>query len=269
MPELPEVETVRRTLAPALEGRTIRAVSFRWPRTCVGDARGTEARLAGQRIERLDRHGKYLLLRLRRDERCSLLVIHLRMTGNLLLNGEPGEHTRARMTLDDGATVVFQDIRKFGRWQWSEGLPPRLAALGPDPLEIGREAFADRLASRTARLKALLLDQEFLRGLGNIYADEALFRARLHPERRAASVGPRKAGDLHAAIRAVLRDAIAAGGTSISNYRDGRGAPGGFQRRIRIYGRAGTPCPTCGARVRRIVIAQRSTHFCPRCQRRR
>ncbi len=269
MPELPEVETVRRSLAPGLEGRTIRAVSFCWPRTCVGDARSTERRLAGQRIERLDRHGKYLLLRLRRDQRSSLLIIHLRMTGTLLLNGRPGAYTRATMSLDDGATVVFQDIRKFGRWQWSEELPPRLAALGPDPLEIGREAFAARLASRKARLKALLLDQAFLRGLGNIYADEALFRARLHPERSAAGVGGRKAGDLHDAIRAVLRDAIAAGGTSISNYRDGQGAPGAFQRQIRIYGRAGTPCPTCGARVRRTVIAQRSTHFCPRCQRRR
>ena len=268
MPELPEVETVRRTLAPALEGRTIRAVSFSWPRTCVGDARCTEARLAGQRIERLDRHGKYLLFRLRRDERCSLLIIHLRMTGTLLLNGRPGEHTRARMTLAGGPTVVFQDIRKFGRWQWAEGLPPRLAALGPDPLEIGRDAFASRLASRKARLKALLLDQKFLRGLGNIYADEALFRARLHPERSAADVGPRKARDLHEAIRAVLRDALAAGGTSISDYRDGRGAPGSFQHQIRIYGRAAQPCAVCGTRVRRVVIAQRSTHFCPRCQRR-
>ncbi len=269
MPELPEVETVRRTLAPALEGRTIRTVAFCWPRTCVGDARRTAHQLAGQHIERLDRYGKYLLFRLRRGERGSLLIIHLRMTGTLLLNGRAGEYTRARMTLDDETTVVFQDIRKFGRWQWAAELPPRLAALGPEPLEIGREAFAARLAARKARLKALLLDQAFLRGLGNIYADEALFRARLHPERSAAGVGARKAGDLHEAIRTVLRDALAAGGTSINNYRDGQGAPGAFQHQIRIYGRAGTPCPACGARVRRIVVAQRSTHFCPRCQRRR
>ena len=268
MPELPEVETVRRTLAPALEGRTITAVSFCWPRTCVGDASATEQRLAGQRIERLDRHGKYLLLRLGRDGRESVLVIHLRMTGNLLLNGAPGAHTRATMALDDGNSLVFQDIRKFGRWQWSERLPPRLAELGPDPLEIGAAAFAARLAGRNARLKALLLDQEFLRGLGNIYADEALFRARLHPLRSAARVGPRKAHALHGAIQAVLRGAIGAGGTSIRDYRDSRGAPGGFQHEIRIYGKAGEPCPTCGARVRRVVVAQRSTHFCPRCQRR-
>ena len=268
MPELPEVETVRRALAPELAGRTIVAVSFRWPRTCVGDARETETRLAGQRIERLDRHGKYLLLRLRRDGRESLLVIHLRMTGNLLLNGVPGEHTRATMALDDGACLVFQDIRKFGRWQWSERLPARLDALGPDPLEVGRDEFAARLAGRKARLKALLLDQEFLRGVGNIYADEALFLARLHPLRRGASVGPRQARALHAAIQEVLRNAIEAGGTSIRNYRDSRGEPGNFQRQIHIYGKAGAPCVTCGTAVRRVLVAQRGTHFCPRCQRR-
>ena len=268
MPELPEVETVRRTLAAVVEGRSITAVSFAWPRTCADDPRATETRLAGQHIERLERYGKYLLFRLRRDSRDSLLVIHLRMTGNLIVNGAPGEHTRASMTLDDGTAVVFQDIRKFGRWQWAERLPARLADLGPDPLAIGPDEFATRLRSRRARLKALLLDQAFLRGLGNIYADEALFRARLHPLRSAASVGPRKARDLHGAIQAVLREAIDAGGTSIRDYRDGRGERGAFQGQIRIYGRAAAPCLSCGAPVRRVLVAQRGTHFCPRCQRR-
>ena len=268
MPELPEVETVRRTLAPRVAGRTITEVSFLWPRTCLGDARATEARLAGQRIERVERHGKYLLFRLRRDGRGSLLVVHLRMTGKLLVNRAPGAHTRARMTLDDGAEVVFQDARKFGRWQWSERLPARLAALGPEPLEIGSGEFAARLRSRGARLKALLLDQQFLRGVGNIYADEALFRARLHPLRPARGVGPRKARGLHEAVQSVLRGAIAAGGASIRDYRDGRGAEGAFQRELLVYGRDGQPCPACGARLRRILVAQRSTHYCPRCQRR-
>ena len=268
MPELPEVETVRRTLAPVVEGRTVTSVSFLWPRTCAGDPRSTETRLAGQRIERLERYGKYLLFRLRKDGRGSLLVVHLRMTGNLLVNGAPGQFTRASMSLDDGTAVVFQDVRKFGRWQWSERLPARLAALGPEPLEIGRGEFAARLRSRRSRLKALLLDQEFLRGLGNIYADEALFGARLHPLRSADRVGPRKARDLHGAIQTVLRKAIDAGGTSIRDYRDSRGAQGAFQRQIRIYGRAGEPCVTCGTSVRRVLVAQRSTHFCPRCQRR-
>lgn len=267
MPELPEVETVRRTLAPVVEGRTIAAVSFAWPRTSVGDPRTTAARLAGQRIERLERYGKYLLFRLLRDGRGSLLIVHLRMTGNLVVNEACGAHTRARMSLDDGTELVFHDIRKFGRWQWAERLPARLADLGPDPLEIGPGQFAARLRSRRARLKALLLDQEFLRGLGNIYADEALFRARLHPLRSASSVGPRKARDLHGAIQAVLREAIDAGGTSIRDYRDGRGERGAFQGQIRIYGRAAAPCISCGARVKRVLVAQRSTHFCPRCQR--
>ncbi len=268
MPELPEVETIRRTLGPSVEGRTIEAVLFHWPRTCAGDARETEDRLAGQRIERLDRHGKYLLFRLRKEGRESLLVIHLRMTGNLLLNGEPGRYTRAEMFLEGGRRLVYHDIRKFGRWQWSERLPPRLAELGPEPLEIGRQEFIARLASRKTRLKALLLNQEFLRGLGNIYADEALFRARLHPERSGTSVSTRKAGDLHGAIQDVLQDAIAAGGTTISNYVDSKGSQGYFQLQTQVYGKTGKPCCGCGTPVRRIVVAQRSTHYCPRCQRR-
>ena len=268
MPELPEVETVRRTLAPVVEGHTIATVSFAWPRTCAGDPRATAARLTGQGIERLERYGKYLLFHLHKDGRRSHLVVHLRMTGTLLVNGAPDRFTRASMSLDDGTAVVFRDVRKFGRWEWSELLPARLAALGPEPLEIRRDEFTTRLRSRRARLKALLLDQEFLRGLGNIYADEALFGARLHPLRSANGVGPRKARDLYDAIRNVLRDAIEAGGTSIRDYRDSRGAEGGFQRQIRIYGRTGEPCVNCGTRVRRVVVAQRSTHYCPRCQRR-
>ena len=172
------------------------------------------------------------------------------------------------MFLEDGGRLVFHDIRKFGRWQWSPGMPPRLAELGPEPLEIGRAEFTARLATRRTRLKALLLNQEFLRGLGNIYADEALFRARLHPERSSADVGKRKAAHLHEAIREVLLDAIAAGGTSINNYVDSTGSRGYFQLQTRVYGKTGKPCFACGSQVRRILVAQRSTHFCPRCQRR-
>ena len=268
MPELPEVETIRRTLAPHVEGRAIEAVLFHWPRTCVGDVQETCCRLTGQRIRRLDRYGKYLMFRLDRDGVDSLLSIHLRMTGNLLLNAEPGPYTRAEMFLDDGVSLVFHDIRKFGRWQWSEALPPRMAALGPEPLEISPRDFVARLSSRVTKLKALLLNQEFLRGLGNIYADEALFRARLHPERRARTVSTRKARDLHAAIQSVLIDAIAAGGTSISNYVDSKGSQGYFQLQTQVYGKTGKPCTRCSTALRRILVAQRSTHFCPRCQRR-
>ncbi len=268
MPELPEVETIRRTLAPHVEGRDIEAVLFHWRRTCVGDAEETAARLAGQRIHRLERHGKYLVFRLSKSGRDSMLTIHLRMTGNLLLNGEPGPYTRAQMFLDGGPRLVFHDIRKFGRWQWSEALPPRLSELGPEPLEISPEDFAARLSSRAMRLKALLLNQEFVRGLGNIYADEALFRARLHPQRSARTVSARKARDLHSAIQSVLSDAIAAGGTSINNYVDSKGSQGYFQLQTQAYGKTGKPCSRCATPLRRILVAQRSTHFCPRCQRR-
>ena len=268
MPELPEVETIRRTLAPHVEGRCVREVRFHWERTCVGNRAETSARLAGQRVVRLERYGKYLLFRLSKGGAESMLCIHLRMTGNLLLNGRRGPHTRAEMSLDGGTNLVFQDIRKFGRWQWSECLPPRLAELGPEPLEIPMDEFAARLRSRSSRLKSLLLNQKFLRGLGNIYADEALFRARLHPTRGAAGVGPIKARHLHSAIQSVLREAIAAGGTTINNYVDSKGSKGYFQLHTRVYGKTGQSCVRCGTPVRRIVVSQRSTHFCPRCQRR-
>ncbi len=268
MPELPEVETIRCSLAPAVEGRTIETVLFHWSRTCVGNPHDTELALRGQRVERLHRHGKYLLFRLSRQGCESMLVVHLRMTGNILLGGPTGPYTRAELFLTDGSRLVYHDVRKFGRWQWSETLPPRLAQLGPEPLEIAPDEFAIRLAARRTRLKALLLDQEFLRGLGNIYADESLHRARLHPTTVASTVGRRKAHQLHAAVQQVLRDAIAAGGTSVNNYVDGNGTPGYFQLQTRVYGKTGTPCHRCGTPVRRILVAQRSTHFCPRCQRR-
>ena len=268
MPELPEVETVKRTLAPHIRGRTIESVVFHWPRTCVGDPDATSTHLAGQRIDQVDRYGKYLLFHLSKHGQGSFLWIHLRMTGNLLLNTQPGPYTRAEMFLSGGTTVVFHDIRKFGKWQWSRDFPERLTQLGPEPLEIDAEAFSKRLADRSTRLKALLLNQEFLRGLGNIYADEALFRAKLHPERSAASVSRRKARDLHKAIRDVLQESIAAGGTSIHNYVDGQGSRGYFQLQTQVYGKTGRPCANCGSPLRRIIVAQRSTHYCPRCQRR-
>lgn len=267
MPELPEVETVRRTLAPSVEGLRIDSVVFHWPRTCVGDPQVTAAQLAGQLIKRIDRHGKYLVFRLARGGRDSVLVVHLRMTGNLLLDVDPGTHTRAEMLLEGGRRLVFHDTRKFGKWQWASELPKRLKALGPEPLEIGPDEFVERLAKRNMRLKSLLLDQEFLRGLGNIYADEALFRARLHPERSGSSVSRRKALDLHAAIQAVLKESIELGGTSITNFVNGKGVRGHFQLSVQVYRKTGQPCPNCAAPLRRILVGQRSTHYCPRCQR--
>ena len=268
MPELPEVETIVRGLAPRVEGKRIANVEFLWARTCVGDVDATIGNLRGQRIRKLDRHGKYIVFRLENDRGDSVLVIHLRMTGNLLLDGASGPFVRAWMQLEAGPRIVFHDIRKFGRWQWSRTLPSRLGELGPEPLEIDADEFIARLKGRGAQLKALLLNQEFLRGLGNIYADEALFRSRLHPKLNSARLGRERARRLHAAIRDVLNDAIAAGGTTINNYVDSQGSQGYFQLQANVYGKTGEDCKVCATPLRRTIVAGRGTHFCPRCQRR-
>jgi formamidopyrimidine-DNA glycosylase len=255
MPELPEVETVVRTLAPRVVGRHIvelRVLSRRVvPRPI--------SRAVGGTIRAVRRLGKHILFELDRG----ILDIHLGMTGALVAGGEPGPHTRAWLRLDRGR-LIYHDPRMFGRIRFRMEPP---AGLGPDALEIGAGEFAERLAARRGRVKPLLLDQRFLGGVGNIYADEALFGARIHPRARAGRLGPRRARRLHAALVAVLEEAIARGGTSISDYVDGEGHPGGFQQRLQVYGREGLPCVACGTPIRRVVLAGRGTHYCPRCQR--
>lgn len=268
MPELPEVETIVRGLDRRVRGRRIESVEFLWPRTCVGDPDRTAAALAGQRIERVRRWGKYILFDLNKNRQPSVLVVHLRMTGNFLFNDEVGPWTRVVAQLDGGLTMIFHDIRKFGRWQHSSELPPRLAELGPEPLEVSLEEFTVRLRRRKAQAKAVLLDQEFLRGLGNIYCDEALFRSRIHPKTNTGKIGPARSERLHQAVQQVLRDAIAQGGTTVMNYVDSEGAQGYFQLSTFVYGKTGEPCKVCGTPIRRTLIAGRSTHFCPKCQRR-
>ena len=263
MPELPEVETVVRTLAPQAAGRTILDARFLSPIAAGRRPEELAARLRGRRIQAVRRAGKFILAGL--DE--GILSIHLRMTGKLLWNAAPGPFTRAVLELDSGS-ILFDDVRQFGRMAWCAQLPPDVARLGPDPLLIAPDAFAAGLRAHRGGVKALLLNQAFLAGLGNIYVDEALFRAGLHPLARASRVSRARALRLHAAIVAVLSAAIAAGGSSISDYADAQGRPGGFQRFHRVYGRQGEPCPQCGAPIRRIVVGQRGTHFCPCCQRR-
>jgi formamidopyrimidine-DNA glycosylase len=192
-----------------------------------------------------------------------VLAIHLGMTGRLLVGGERGPYTRAVFTLDDGA-VSFDDVRQFGSVRWLER-PPE--TLGPDPLEIAATDFAARLRARRGRIKSLLLDQAFLRGIGNIYADEILFRARIHPRATAVRLSEGRARVLHATMREVLGEAIERGGSSVSNYVDSEGRKGTFQLLHRVYRKTGLPCPECGTPIRRIVMAQRGTHYCPRCQR--
>jgi formamidopyrimidine-DNA glycosylase len=264
MPELPEVETVVRSIAP-LTGRRILTAEFRCPRVLRGaDAERLAAQLEGRRIGPVRRHGKFILISL---DGGGYLVVHLGMTGRLLLNGQPGKHTHAILTLDRGS-LLYDDSRQFGCIEFGQDIPDRVARLGPDALEVTFDDFAAALRRRKSRVKALLLNQAFLRGLGNIYADEALFRAGIHPLAIASRLPRDRARRLYRAIRAVLTEAIAAGGSSISDYVDGEGRKGFFQISHRVYQRTGEPCVKCGTAIRRMAVAQRSSHFCPRCQKR-
>jgi formamidopyrimidine-DNA glycosylase len=207
--------------------------------------------------------GKFIVVDLDRG----VLAVHLRMTGKLLADAAARPFTRAVLELDRGA-VLFDDVRKFGRMEWAAELPANVRRLGPDALRITPEEFAGRLRARRGAVKPLLLNQAFLAGLGNIYVDEALFRAGIHPLATAQSLSRTRALRLHGAMAEVLREAIAAGGSSISDYADAEGRAGAFQRFHRVYGRAGEPCVECGSPVKRIVVGQRGTHYCARCQRR-
>lgn len=247
-----------RALAPKLAGQRVISARFLAPRVMRG---APEPVLAGQCVLGVMRHGKHILLRM--DE--GTLAIHLGMTGKLLIDGDPTPYLRAEIVLD-GCRLLFDDIRQFGRMAWGASLPENVARLGPDPLEIFREAFADRLRGRRGIVKALLLNQAFLRGLGNIYVDEALFRAGIHPQAAAERLSRKRAVALHGAIVEVLEEAIASGGSSISDYVDAEGRKGSFQDRHRVYGREGAPCPNCGTPITRIVVTQRGTHYCAKCQ---
>jgi formamidopyrimidine-DNA glycosylase len=278
MPELPEVETVARGLRAALPGRRI--VSVRLGKTdFIDDPAVLERDLPGAGIESVGRYGKFLLMHLgpgngageNAGER-SCLVVHLGMTGQLAprrAEEPPAPHTHAFFALDDGRELRYTDIRRFGRLALvpEAALERFLGGLGLDPLEATEEEFRRRLAGRRAMIKALLLDQRVLRGMGNIYADESLWRARIHPRRHAARLAPAQAAQLYGAIREVLRAAIRLRGSSVSNYLDAAGRPGEYQRRHRVYRREGKACPRCGAKIRRAIVAGRSSYFCPRCQR--
>jgi formamidopyrimidine-DNA glycosylase len=257
VPELPEAETIVRTLAPRLVSLRIDSARYPgrrvWRTTNVPD-------LAGRKILGVSRYGKQVLIALDRG----YLLVRLGMTGALLLDKEPGPYTRAIFHLGV-ASLVFDDIRQFGWLEYCDSPPAR---LGPDPLDISAAEFVKRLHARRSRMKPILLNQSFLRGIGNIYADESLHRAGIHPLASTESLSRLRASRLHAEIQAVLGEAIERGGSSISDYVNAAGERGWFQALHRVYGREGEPCLKCGAAIRRIVVAQRGTHFCPRCQRR-
>lgn len=273
MPELPEVETTARLIRPKVEGRLIRGARVEWLRTLggMGEADFEEA-VRGCRIAAVGRRAKFVRLDLeRRRAPAGSLLVHLRMTGRLLVTGhgqEPPAYRRVSLELDRGV-LHFVDVRKFGRLTYHGDAGESLGHLGPEPLggEFTLDWFATALRSRRRALKPLLLDQEFLAGLGNIYVDEALHRARLHPLRLSSSMRRPEAQRLHAAIRSILEEAIEREGSSFDVfYRTPEGQPGSYQDQFQVYGRTGKDCRTCGATIQRLVVGQRGTHVCPRCQ---
>lgn len=274
MPELPEVETIARKLRPALTGRSFVAVDVLWARTVDRpDVASFRAALRGATVREVGRRGKYLVMPLSNGP---TLLVHLRMTGKFSLRAPaagPGDDPHARLTLrlDDGVWVSYSDQRKFGRFFLVDDPAEILGDLGPEPLspEFTAACLQTRLANRRGEIKRLLLDQTFVAGLGNIYASEALWQAQIHPLRPAGSLTAPEVTRLHAAIVAALGGGIANGGTSLGDrqyvYPDG--GLGNHQHYLQVYDRAGDRCPRCGYALERIIQGQRSTYFCPVCQR--
>jgi formamidopyrimidine-DNA glycosylase len=267
LPELPEVETVRASLAPLLTGRTLERVEIRDERlTRPFDPARVAAELEGERVAAVERRGKYLLLRFQTGR---ALLVHLRMTGSF--RGEETPHTRAVIVLDDGTRIVYRDVRRFGTWLLLEQgeLDTYLdARLGPEPLGrgFGPRSLAGALQGRRAPIKAALLDQRTLAGLGNIYVDEALWRARVHPLRPAGELDADEVRAVHRAIRAALRMGIARQGASLRDYAQPDGRRGGMQHEFKVYGRGGEPCDRCGTPIEKTRAGGRGTWFCPSCQ---
>lgn len=267
MPELPEVETVRRRLEPVLTGRTLHVVTISDPRlTRPYEPEEIAAELQGERVAEVGRRGKYLLLRFASGR---VLLVHLRMTGGFLLR--PGTHERAVLELDDGTRVAYRDVRRFGTWlllEPHEEEPYLAERLGEEPLDTLFTAalLGERLRRRRAPIKAALLDQRTVAGLGNIYVDEALWRARIHPLRPAETLDRNDLRRLHRAIRAALEAGIARQGSTLRDYRQPDGSSGAMQHEFKVYGRDGEPCDRCGTPIAKTRVSGRGTWFCPTCQ---
>ena len=290
MPELPEVETVRRSLEPHLPGRPIQEVVIRDALVIKYPEPSGYERLKGQKFTRLERIGKLLILHLERDT----LLVHLGMTGQLTfrdpdrqdtpfqrhnhtglqrtLQHPVDKHTHVSIEFGDGTALHYRDIRKFGKWRLYPrhmvGKSPEVRRLGPDPLTeaFTPDYFRARLKATRRPIKAALLDQGLVAGVGNIYADEALFRAGIRPRRGAYRLSGRAVDNLHEAVRAVLEAGIENGGTTLRDFVDGSGEAGYNQESLLVYGRYGQACPGCGQPLRRAVVAQRTTTWCPQCQ---
>jgi len=271
LPELPEVETTRRGVAPHVTGRKILRVEVREPRLRWPIPDALAAELAGQRFSAVERRAKYLLFRCFRGT----LIVHLGMSGSLRIVGAgepPGKHAHVDIAFDSGKSLRYTDPRKFGCLLWqaaAAGEHPLLAGLGPEPLgESFNGALLHRASRcRTTAVKNLIMDSRTVVGVGNIYACEALFLAGIHPARACGRISLARYEALAAAIRKVLADAIRAGGTTLRDFSGGDGRPGYFKQRLRVYGRGGESCVSCGANLRERRLSQRATVFCPACQR--
>lgn len=285
MPELPEVETVARGLQISVAGRRIVSVTLR-KTDFMDDPSAIERELPGTRIARVERFGKFMLLQLVTDRAAcepeakliaaeassQALLVHLGMTGNLaphFAEQPQDKHTHATFVLDDGRELRYTDARRFGRMAYLAGetLAAELLRFGADPLDVTAEEFAKRIGGSRARIKALLLDQTVLRGVGNIYADESLWSAGIHPAKSGVKLKPKELARLHQALQKILRKAIQMRGSSISDFVDAEGQPGDYQQHHRAYGREGKKCFRCGRAIKRIIVAGRSSYFCPACQR--
>lgn len=273
MPELPEVETVARGLRAVLPGRRILAVRL-GKTDFIDDPAELARQLPGTTVSRVRRFGKFLLVDLQRNGSSAqelTLLIHLGMTGQIIVC-PPGvpipPHTHVFLALDDGRELRYTDIRRFGRMAiLSNGAHERvLSGLGVEPLEVTETEFRKRIQSRNANIKSLLLNQSVLRGIGNIYADESLWRAKIHPKKIGSRLANEEVRRLHRAVQSVLRQAIKLRGSSISDYVDSAGEMGEYQLQHRVYQRHGEKCFRCRTLIRRMIVAGRSSHFCPRCQ---
>ena len=274
MPELPEVETVVRGLRPRLQGRRIVRLELRQPLVIRGSLSGFRRAVSGARVGRIRRYGKHIVLELRAGSnhaRPVYWVVHLGMTGQFYVCRPEAprlKHTHVVARLSSGEQLRYRDPRRFGKMLLlrEDELADYFAPLGPEPLRLSFERFARLFAGRRAPVKNLLLNQNRLRGLGNIYANEALFVAGIHPARPAASLTREELERLYRDMRVVLRRAIAEQGTTVADYRTAEGEPGDYQNFLRVYDREGQPCPRCGSTIERLVLAGRSAHFCPQCQ---
>lgn len=272
MPEMPEVETVRRTLTPLAVGKTIKRVDVWYDKVIVGDVKSFQQQLKGKTIEKIDRYGKYLLFRLG----DLTIVSHLRMEGKyrLITADAPREkHEHLQFIFTDGSALRYDDVRKFGRLQLVETGTERIVTgikhLGPEALspEFTEDYFAKALKNKTKKIKNLLLDQTVVAGLGNIYVDEVLWQAKINPVAESKDLTKQQVQDLYEAINSTIKEATKLGGTTVHSFLNAEGQAGGYQDRLEVYGRAGEDCLRCGGKLVKIKVNGRGTTYCPNCQR--